>query len=94
MRPRGGGTYIQNRTVTVSTSWTKQIVIIGLAIWETVTLKEIPRAQFLLAMIAGKVLRMPCLTQGSYHLPDNWLITGTATTLLLCIYTLTTHVRL
>lgn len=53
--------YIQNRTVTIGASGTEQVVIVGFAVRLAVSLEEITRSQFLRAMGAGEMLRMPCL---------------------------------
>lgn len=86
--------FIQNGAITVRATWTKQIMIVGLAIWKTVAFKEITCTQFLATMIAGEMLRMPCLAQRGNHLTNNRFLACIAAALLHRIDTLTTHIGL
>lgn len=81
--------YIQNWTVAVSASWTEKIMIVSFAVRVAVALEEVSRAQLLIAVIARKVLRMPCLAQGCDHLTDNRLIARITTSFLHRIDSLT-----
>lgn len=66
--------YIQDRPIAVSASRTEQIVVVSFAVWISIALEEVSRAELLIAVIARKVLRMPCLAECSDHLTDNRLI--------------------
>lgn len=89
-----GHTFIQYGTITVRTTWTKEIMIIGFTVRESIAFKEVTCAQLLTAMIACKMLRMPCLAQCSDHLTNNGFLACIAATLLYCVNTLTTHIGL
>lgn len=43
-------------------------MVVGLAVRMAFPLEEVPRSQFLVAVCAGEVFRMPCLAQGCDHL--------------------------
>lgn len=86
--------FIQDGTITVRTTWTKQIMIVGLTVGETITFEEVACTQLLATMIASEVLRMPCLAQGGYDLTHNGLLACIAATLLHSVDTLTTHIGL
>lgn len=81
--------YIQNRTVAVGASRTEQVVVVRLAVWIAVALEEVPRAELLVAVVARKVLRMPCLAQGCDHLTNYWLIARVAASFLHRVNSLT-----
>lgn len=66
--------YIKNGSIAVSAAGREQIVIIRLAIRMALSFKEVSRAQLLVAVGAREVFRMPCLTQGRYHLCKNMLL--------------------
>lgn len=53
--------YIENRSVAISATGREQVVIVRLAVRMTLPLEEVPRAQFLVAVGAREVFRMPCL---------------------------------
>lgn len=89
-----GSTHVENSTVAVSTSGTEQIMVVWLAVWMTITFEEVSGAQFLVAVVASEVLRMPGLAQSSDDLANNWLVAGVATSFLRCSYSLTAHVGL
>lgn len=57
-------------------------MIIGFAVRTAVSLEEISSAEFLVAMSAYEMLRMPRLTESGDNLADDWLIAGGAATLL------------
>lgn len=67
-------TNIENWSVAVRASRWEQIVVIRFAIGPAVTLEEVPRAQFLVAMSAGEMLRMPRAAQSSDDLNQNSLL--------------------
>lgn len=62
------GTNVEDRAVAISTTRGKQVVIIWLAIRPAIALEEVPRPQFLIAMRAGEVFRMPSSAQSGDHL--------------------------
>lgn len=86
--------HIENSSIAVSTAWTEEIVIVGFTIGMSIPLKEIPRTQFLIAVIARKMFRMPCLAQCRNHLPHNGFIATRAASLLCRCNTLTIHIGL
>ena len=53
--------------------WTEETVVVLLAIRLAVPFKEVLGAQFHVAMGTTEVLRVPRVTKGGDHLPDNWL---------------------
>lgn len=69
-----------------------------MVVWFTVrvsiTFEEVPGTQFLVAMIAGKMLRMPGLAQGCDDLANDWLVAGVAASLLCSSNSLAAHVSL
>jgi hypothetical protein len=69
-------------------------VIVRFTVGLPVAFEEIPGAQFLGAMGAGEVLRMPGLAQGGDHLPHDGFVAGAAASLLAGVDSLPTHVRL
>jgi len=91
---QSGDTFIQNSTVAIGTSWTKQIVVVRFAIRMSVAFEEVSGAQFLIAMIAGEMLWMPSFAQSGDHLTDNRFVACIATSLLCSSYSLTAHVGL
>lgn len=91
---QGGNAFVENGTVAVSATRRKEIVIIGFAVGVSLSLEEIPRAQFLIAMSTREVFRVPGLTQGRDHLANDRFLAGTAASLLRGIYSLTAHVCL
>ncbi len=60
--------HIQNGTTTRCTHRREELVVIFLAVWETVALEEVLRAQFHGAVRALEVLRMPNLPKCGDHL--------------------------
>jgi hypothetical protein len=62
--------YVKNRAVAVGAARREEIVIIRLAIRGAVALEKVASAQFLVAVFAGKVLRVPCLAQSGDDLKD------------------------
>lgn len=64
-------------------------MVVGLAVWIPIALEEVPRAELLVAVVACKMLRMELLTERCDHLTDDWLLAARATTLLLCVDSLT-----
>ena len=52
--------------------WTEETVVVLLAIRLAVPLKEVLGAQFHVAMGTTEVLRVPSVTKGGDHLPDDW----------------------
>lgn len=86
--------YIQDWTVAVSTSRAEKVVVISLAVGCSVAFEEVPRAQLLIAMVARKVLRVPCLSKRRDHLTDDRLVACIAASLLHRGNTLTWHIRL
>jgi len=89
---QGCNAFIQNRSVAVSASGAEQIVIVGLAVRLALPLEEVPGAQFLGAMGAGEMLRMPRLAQGGDDLAYDGFFAGAAASLLAGVYSLTAHV--
>lgn len=87
-------TYVQDRPVAVGTPGAEQIVVVGLAVRLSIPLEEVPRAQLLGAVRAGKVLRVPGLSQRGDDLSDDGLLAGVATALLAGINPLAAHVGL
>lgn len=85
---------VQNGAIAVGTSWTKQIVVIGLAVGEAIALEEVAGSELLAAVVASEVLRMPGLAQGGDHLADNRLLAGIAAALLYSVDSLATHIGL
>lgn len=81
--------YIQDWTVAVSTSRAEEVVVISLAVGCSVAFEEVPRAQLLIAMVARKVLRVPCLSKRRDHLTNDRLVACIAASLLHRINTLT-----
>lgn len=69
-------------------------MVVGLAVRLTLPLEEVPGAQFLAAMGAGEVLRMPGFSQSGDDLPDNGFVAGVAASLLAGVDSLTAHVCL
>lgn len=86
--------YIQNRSIAVGTTWTEQVVIVRLAVRVAIALEEIPGAQLLVAVIAGKVLRVPGFAESGYNLPNDGLIASIAAPLLGGVHSLAAHVGL
>lgn len=91
---QGRHTFIEDGTVTVGTSWRKQVVIIAFAVWLPITLEEVLSAQFLLTVNASEMLWMPGFCQSSDYLSNDWLATCCATSLLSRVNALAAHVRL
>lgn len=69
-------------------------MVIRFAVRVAVSFEEIPGAQFLAAMRADEVLRMPGLAQRGDHLADDGLIASRAASFLRRIHSLLVHVRL
>jgi hypothetical protein len=90
-QPPPYATYIQNRTITVGTTWTEQIMIIWFTIRKTVPFKKVTCTQLLVAMVTRKVLWMPGLAQSGDHLSNNWFVASVTTPLLGGIHPLTAH---
>lgn len=86
--------YIQNWTVAVSATWTEEIVVISLAVGISIALEEVSGAQFLIAVIASEVLRVPCLAQCRDHLTDDRLVACVTAAFLHRVDSLTWHIRL
>lgn len=84
--------FIQDRSIAVSASRRKEVVIIRLAVWPAVLLEEVPRAQLLGAMSASEVLRMPSAAQRCDHLSDDGFLASVAASLLGSLYSLSAHV--
>ena len=93
-RHGGRDTYIQDRTVTVSTSGTEQVVVVRFAVRLPIPFEEVARPQLLGAVGAREVLRMPRLSQGGDDLPHDRLLAGVAASLLARVDPLPAHVRL
>lgn len=86
--------YIQNGSIAVSTSRTKQVMVVRLAVGMAIPLEEIACSELLIAMIAREMLWMPCFTQRCDHLTHNWFLTGAAAALVGCVYSLPIHICL
>lgn len=84
--------YIQNGAIAISTAWTKQIVVVLLAVGLSIALKEVARAQLLAAVAASKVLRVPGLAQGRDDLTNDRLLASVAAALLRCCDPTAAHV--
>lgn len=84
--------YIQNGAIAISTSRTKQIVVVLLAVGLSIALEKVARAQLLAAVAASKVLRVPGLAQGRDHLTNDRLLAGVAAALLRCCDPTTAHI--
>lgn len=69
-------------------------MVVRFAVRFSIAFKEIPSAQFLGAMRASKVLRMPSLSQRGDDLSDDGFLAGTAAPLLAGGDTLAAHVCL
>jgi len=87
-------TLVQDWLLAVATPWTEETVIVLLAIRLAVPLKEVLGAQFHVAMGATEVLRVPRVTEGGDHLPDDWFVASKADAFLFCFYSLFVHVLL
>lgn len=66
-------------------------MIIGLAVWSSLALEEVARAQLLGTVVAGEMLWMPGLAQRRDHLADDGLVARGATALLRRIHALSVH---
>lgn len=82
-------THIQDGSIAVTAAWTEEVVIISLTIWISIALKEIPRAELLVAVIACKMLRMELLAERCDDLTYDRLLAARATSFLLCVDSLT-----
>lgn len=87
-------TFIQNGTITIGTARAEEVVVVLFAIGEAIAFEEVACAQFLVAVVAREMLRMPGLAQSSNDLAHNGFLTGVAAALLYSINTLTIHIRL
>lgn len=67
-------------------------MVVRFTVWLTVPLKEVPRAQLLVAVIARKVLRVPRLAQRRDHLAHDRFLAGVAASLLRRRYSASAHV--
>lgn len=61
-------TYIQDGSAAVEAARREELLVVVLAVRQTVTLKEVPGADVLLAVAAHKVFWVPGLAQGRHHL--------------------------
>lgn len=68
-------------------------MVVRLAVRVAVPLEEVAGAEFLLAVGADEVLRVPGLAQRRDHLTHNRLVASAATALLRCVHTLQTLVE-
>lgn len=60
--------YIENRSITVGASRGEKVVVVRLAIGVALAFEKVPGTKLLIAVRAGKVLRMPCLAQSGDNL--------------------------
>jgi hypothetical protein len=86
--------YVQNGPIAVSAPRAKQVVVVSFAVWCTIALEEVSRAQLLVAVIAREMLRVPGFSQRRDNLSDNRLVAGAAAALLHSVDSLTRHVCL
>ena len=70
------------------------MVVVLLTVGLSIPLKEVHCSQFLVAVAAHEVFRVPSVAQCSDHLPHNWLGTSCTDTLLLGLDTLLVHILL
>lgn len=63
--------HIQNGAVAVVAAWREQVMVVLLAVWLTVALKEVSRTDLILAVCAYEMLRVPCAAHGCYHLCEH-----------------------
>lgn len=87
-------TYIQDWTVTVSTSGTEQVMVVRFAVRFSIPFKEVTRSQLLGTVGTREVLRMPRLSQGGDDLSHDWLLAGVAASFLARVDSLAAHVCL
>lgn len=88
-----GRAYIQYGPVAVRAARTEQVVVVRLAVRVTVPLKEVAGAEFLLAVGADEVLRVPGLAERRDHLTHDRLVASAAAALLRCVNSLQTLVE-
>lgn len=87
-------TLVQYRTPAISTPWGEEKVVVFLTVWLAISLEEVHCAQFLIAVAAGKVLRVPSMTKCSDNLTHYWFATCCTHTLLFGLDSLLIHVFL
>lgn len=88
-----GCAYIQYGPVAVRAARTEQVVVVRLAVRVTVPFKEVAGAEFLLAVSADEVLRVPGLAERCDHLTHDRLVASAAAALLRCVNSLQTLVE-
>lgn len=86
--------FIKDGPVAVVAARREEVVIVLLAVGLPVPLKEVPRADLLLAVGADEVLRVPGFPHGCNYLPSNRLLAGSTDTFGNCSYTQFIQVRL
>jgi len=91
---QGRNAFINNRAIAVGTPRGKQMMVVLLTVGLSVTLVEVACAKRLPTVGTHKVLHMPCTAQGSDHLSNNRLATGSTNSLLLEVDSLLVEVRL
>jgi len=70
------------------------MIVVLLTVRPIVTLKEVFSSQFLIAVAAGEVLRMPGVAQSCYHLSNDRFVAGTTDSLLGRLHSLFVHILL
>lgn len=61
-------THIQYGSIAIEAAWREELVVVVLAVRQAVPLKEVSRADFLLAVGAHKVFWVPRPAHGRHHL--------------------------
>merc|ERR1740124_813806 len=70
----GSNTSINNRSVAMRASRSELSVVILLTVGHVISFKEFPHPELYPTPDANEVLRVPCLSQCSHHLPDDYFI--------------------